>query len=238
MMLSEKYNLNYKLFYQDIYNVERKLIHKKEVLTRFYNNDDVIVSTDSVINKLSLDGVIDDFFERQLSDLKYIVFNSDISNVSLNVEPIQLENHSLVTSIVNFKESLNIELTLEITERPENYFSEDYIFILNYLVDNGVRLSLDDFGTFGSGLSRLINFPISEVKLDKSIVSKVFYCKKTILLIESISNLCDCLDIVLIAEGVEDISVSNKLLELGIIYQQGYLYSKPKEFLYDQLLLV
>lgn len=43
---------------------------------------------------------------------------------------------------------------------------------IQILRDMGVGLSVDDFGTGFSGLSRLVSLPVTEIKIDKSFVDR------------------------------------------------------------------
>lgn len=43
---------------------------------------------------------------------------------------------------------------------------------IQILRDMGIGLSVDDFGTGFSGLSRLVSLPVTEIKIDKSFVDR------------------------------------------------------------------
>lgn len=67
----------------------------------------------------------------------------------------------------------------------------------------GVGLSVDDFGTGFSGLSRLVSLPVTEIKIDKSFVNRCLTEKRILALLEAITSIGQSLNLTVVAEGVE-----------------------------------
>ncbi len=67
----------------------------------------------------------------------------------------------------------------------------------------GVRISLDDFGTGYAGLAHMSNFDVHEIKLDRSMISRLADDPRNRMIVRSIIRLCDLLGISVVAEGVE-----------------------------------
>lgn len=67
----------------------------------------------------------------------------------------------------------------------------------------GVGLSVDDFGTGFSGLSRLVSLPVTEIKIDKSFVYCCLTEKRILALLEAITSIGQSLNLTVVAEGVE-----------------------------------
>ena len=89
----------------------------------------------------------------------------------------------------------------------------------------GVGLSLDDFGTGYSALTTLATIPFSEVKIDHSMISRIDQPRMreaVSLALESATRY----NATLVAEGVETEAQSALLLEMGVLFGQGYLFSK------------
>ena len=93
--------------------------------------------------------------------------------------------------------------------------------------DMGVKLALDDFGTGQSNLDRLVSYPVQIVKLDRSVCLKVTKCKRARAVIRYTREICDELNIALIAEGIETQEQSDALVDLGVTLHQGFFHFEP-----------
>ena len=67
----------------------------------------------------------------------------------------------------------------------------------------GVLLALDDFGTGYSSLSYLAELPFDIVKIDQSFVAAIGQGRRVDALLVGILGLCDALELVTVAEGIE-----------------------------------
>jgi diguanylate cyclase (GGDEF)-like protein/PAS domain S-box-containing protein len=94
----------------------------------------------------------------------------------------------------------------------------------------GVSLVLDDFGTGYSSLNYLRQFPMDMIKIDKSFTSRVHEEKAAYGIVQSIVSLGRGLGLGVVAEGIELPEQAEVLLELGCLYGQGFLYSRPLPF--------
>lgn len=74
---------------------------------------------------------------------------------------------------------------------------------IQILRDMGIGLSVDDFGTGFSGLSRLVSLPVTEIKIDKSFVDRCLTEKRILALLEAITSIGQSLNLTVVAEGVE-----------------------------------
>jgi diguanylate cyclase (GGDEF)-like protein len=90
----------------------------------------------------------------------------------------------------------------------------------------GLSLSLDDFGTGYSSMAHLRRFPVSEVKVDRSFVSRMQVDEDDATIVRSIIELADALGLRVVAEGVEDEATARQLALLGCPEAQGWHYSE------------
>ena len=81
----------------------------------------------------------------------------------------------------------------------------------------GVGLSLDDFGTGFASLRRLRRLPLSEVKIDRSYVSRVADSASDLAIVTAIHDLAQVLGLRIVAEGVEDEATVQVLAKLGSV---------------------
>jgi diguanylate cyclase (GGDEF)-like protein len=116
-------------------------------------------------------------------------------------------------------------LTLEITESIVISDADRAIGLLAELRALGVRLALDDFGTGYSSLTYLSALPIQQLKIDRSFVTKIMESERDSAIVTSLIDLAHHLGLQVIAEGIEDRAVSDRLRRLGCEYGQGYYFS-------------
>jgi len=89
----------------------------------------------------------------------------------------------------------------------------------------GVRLSIDDFGTGYSSLAYLQNFPINQLKVDRSFVQLLPQRGETV--IHAILALAHGFGLSVVAEGVEEQRQLDWLRAAGCEMVQGFLLGKP-----------
>jgi diguanylate cyclase (GGDEF)-like protein/PAS domain S-box-containing protein len=93
----------------------------------------------------------------------------------------------------------------------------------------GIDVSLDDFGTGYSSLSYLRQLPVSTVKIDRSFVTGIDGSLADPVIIEAVTRLSHTLGLRVVAEGVEERSQAEALIELDVDELQGYYFDRPLE---------
>jgi diguanylate cyclase (GGDEF)-like protein len=116
---------------------------------------------------------------------------------------------------------------LEIDERVLTSEPAHAVATAEALAEIGIGLSLDDFGTGYSSLVRLKRLPVSEVKVDRSFVSRLLQSPDDEVVVKSILDLAAALGIRSVAEGVESAEVARALLAMGCVAAQGWHFAKP-----------
>jgi diguanylate cyclase (GGDEF)-like protein len=91
----------------------------------------------------------------------------------------------------------------------------------------GPRIALDDFGSGFNALAQLHSLPVDIVKLDSTLTDVDTAPERAGALCRSILAICDSLDVVVVAEGIETTSRSDGLAALGCPLGQGYLFGQP-----------
>ena len=118
-------------------------------------------------------------------------------------------------------------LTLEITESSLLIDAPRARATINELHEVGVSLSIDDFGTGYSSLSYLRRLPVGELKIDQSFVANVLIDEQDEVIVRSTIDLGHNLGLVVVAEGVENNEVLERLRAFGCDIAQGYCISRP-----------
>lgn len=151
-------------------------------------------------------------------------------DVSINVSPRNLLDARLTDDLARFYAEFGIDprtVTLEITESGMVADPDQANVILGRLALGGTRISIDDFGTGHSSLSRLTHLPVSEIKIDRSFVDKMTTDSRDRAIVEATIQLSRTLELGVVAEGIEDPFTWKALADLGCQRAQGYVLSKP-----------
>ncbi|CAH0531266.1 putative signaling protein [Allocatenococcus thiocycli] len=134
-------------------------------------------------------------------------------------------NH--LTSMIDKYQHSTCDFVIELTETVLLSLSGQEQMVLNSLRYLGFQVALDDFGTGYSSLNYIHNYPIDIIKIDATFVRNMLSNKTSEQVVLLIVQLSQLLNVNLIAEGVEDKNASDKLIEMGCNYIQGYFYAKP-----------
>jgi EAL domain-containing protein (putative c-di-GMP-specific phosphodiesterase class I) len=151
-------------------------------------------------------------------------------SIAVNVSTSQFHQKDFVHQVLSVLQRTGanpLRLKLEITESMLAANVEDVIAKMNALKDVGIDFSLDDFGTGYSSLAYLKRLPLTQLKIDQSFVRDILIDPNDVAIASMIIALSASMGLLVIAEGVETQSQHDKLSELGCLYYQGYLFSRP-----------
>ncbi len=116
---------------------------------------------------------------------------------------------------------------LEITERHLHADPSLLHRNLQPLLDLGFELALDDFGGNHSAYPYLAKLPIRYLKIDRALVQASRTCSRSACILRHLLHLAHELQLVTIAEGVEDLSTALRLRDLGVHWGQGFAWFEP-----------
>jgi len=116
---------------------------------------------------------------------------------------------------------------LEITESAIMDDPQRALATLNTLSQRGFALSIDDFGTGYSSLAYLKRLPVDELKIDKSFVMNMQDDDDDAKIVRSTIDLAHNLGLTVVAEGVENEMILDKLRALACDEAQGYHLARP-----------
>ncbi len=150
--------------------------------------------------------------------------------IAINISTVQFIRHSLSKIIADSLAENQLDassIELEITESVFIEYSDKLYKEINLLKEMNIGLVIDDFGTGYSSLSYLKHLPVKKIKIDKAFINNCHndYLDQTI--IKAIATISHKLNIMVVAEGVENKSQLQFLQEQGIDGIQGYYYSHP-----------
>ncbi|KTD57745.1 putative bifunctional diguanylate cyclase/phosphodiesterase [Legionella shakespearei] len=117
-------------------------------------------------------------------------------------------------------------LKLEFTERACLTDQATTKEVLEQLSTMGIKLSIDDFCSGYSSFIYLTNYPIDDIKIEKSYVLKMTKDAKKAKIVEAIIKLAQTLGLEAMADGIADEATLEQLKELGCTYGQGFYFSR------------
>jgi diguanylate cyclase (GGDEF)-like protein len=167
---------------------------------------------------------------RGISTLRGIHDRGYLLGLSVNLSTHDLLDRRLAERVQQHLTTNDVDpsmLTLEITESSLLIDAPRARATINELHEVGVSLSIDDFGTGYSSLSYLRRLPVAELKIDQSFVANVLLDEQDEVIVRSTIDLGHNLGLVVVAEGVENNEVLERLRELGCDVAQGYCISRP-----------
>jgi EAL domain-containing protein (putative c-di-GMP-specific phosphodiesterase class I) len=102
--------------------------------------------------------------------------------------------------------------------------------ILNQLCAIGFKIELDDFGTGYSSLNSVNDFPLSALKIDRSLIWGIEEKKSKKAIVKAVMAMAKAMGMSTIAEGVETKEQIGFLIKEGCDMFQGFYYARPMSF--------
>ncbi|AFZ44577.1 diguanylate cyclase/phosphodiesterase with PAS/PAC and GAF sensor(s) [Halothece sp. PCC 7418] len=225
----------FQLRYQHLVYLETNQLYGFEVLLRWIHPQRGAISPADFIPIAEQTGVIKELdawvlkqscrqlrqWQNQFSTAKDLV-------ISVNLSPVELLQPNLVEQIADTLKEEGIAphcIRLELTETA--FLDNTRLDIFQQLQALGIQISIDDFGTGESSLSRLHQLPLSTIKVDRVFVQQLDQGHSGKALVQTILNLAHSLGVNTLSEGIETQQQRDTLLNLGCLLGQGYFYSPP-----------
>lgn len=149
--------------------------------------------------------------------------------ISVNVSPQQFSAKHIERTIeAALSSGMDMQyLIIEITEGMLMGDEERAIEVMREIRKQGPMLSIDDFGTGYSSLSYLKRFPLNELKIDRAFIIDVPTKREDCAIVRAIVAMAHSLELIVVAEGIENIEQLEFLKEIGCDVIQGFYFSKP-----------
>ncbi|MBN1525953.1 MAG: EAL domain-containing protein [Spirochaetales bacterium] len=215
-------------FYQGIRNNETGEFEIYECLVRILDNKEVItprsflgpakeVGLYNAITLCMIDKCFSHFADREgLFALN--LSHEDFSNTKLiGYINDKLQQYQIAPSRIIFE-------VLEEISLKNNPTSFDFLRDLKSL---GVKIAIDDFGLEYSNFSRLLMIQADYIKIAGAFTRRLDTDLSGYKIVRAMSDFAHAMGAQVIAEFVYSHDVQNKVLELGIEYSQGNLFSMP-----------
>jgi len=151
--------------------------------------------------------------------------------LAVNISPIQLRDPWFAQKLLKLLVEANFppsRLEIEITESALHDNVGLVRTLITSLKNQGVSVSLDDFGSGYSSLAQLRSLPFDRLKIDRSFVTAMPDSRDSATIVQAITSLGEGLGLPITAEGVENAEVAAELQRLGQFNAQGYHYGRPE----------
>lgn len=118
-------------------------------------------------------------------------------------------------------------IVLEITERSAHHHDHSLDEQVRMVKAAGFEVAIDDVGAGTSGLNRIMALRPHWLKLDRELIENISHDRVRQNLIRFFLRFATLSGVKLIAEGIEREDELAMLMELGVVYGQGYLLGRP-----------
>jgi len=154
----------------------------------------------------------------------------DDITLAVNISGVQLLREDFVEYLQNspyLKDQIMQAMEFEITKSVLLEHYDKINETLEQIKRLGIAVSLDDFGTGFSSLSRIGELHIDTVKIDRFFIKRISHLPDQNLITSDIISMAHKIGLLVVAEGVEDERQEAYLRKYGCDIIQGYLISRP-----------
>ena len=148
--------------------------------------------------------------------------------IAINLSEQDLKVPDLIEQTSRQLEKCNLSpdlINLEVSERVALINEEDLSDFMSAVQKAGFSLALDDFGTAYSGLLRLLQLPISEIKVDRLFLVKAAESPKGRSILQGLVSMLLEHKYRVTVEGVEKLRELNLLKAMPGCFAQGFYFS-------------
>lgn len=220
------------LYYQPKVKLPTGELIGVEALVRLQQPDGSIVMPDSFIPQCEKYRLIDllsyEIIELACQQHQHWLAQGLDTKISVNLSAVSFENddfsHNVMKLLKKYPSTAK-HLVFEVTETAVIGDIGKALAILARLRLAGCGLSIDDYGTGYSSIKQLSQIPFTELKIDRSLISGLSSKPHLKVIFESTLDMCNKLNIQLVAEGIEKEDDWKYLCAAGCHLGQGYYIS-------------
>jgi len=226
---------NIRPYYHAILDCRTREVFAHETLARMIEPNGETVSAGmfiETIEKYGLGRELDRaILERALQD-KASVTDAGLAQTRLfiNLSAQEIQGRGILGYAEDLCAKLEVPphcIVFEILERDAIGDMTNMRKFLTALRRKGFAFALDDFGSGYNSFHYLRELQFEYVKIDGAFVRNILNSRIDFALVQNLSNLCQDLGILTVAEFVENQAIFDALVDMGINYVQGFHISMP-----------
>jgi EAL domain-containing protein (putative c-di-GMP-specific phosphodiesterase class I)/GGDEF domain-containing protein len=175
--------------------------------------------------------------ERTFGDMAKWQTQGNKLNLAVNFSLRNFHDRTIISRVLELIKQYKLDpacIEIEVTESAFSTNMDEVIKTLKFLREQGLKISIDDFGTGQASQQYLFQLPVDGLKIDRIFISELGHNSAADAIVKSAVALGHQLNLQVVAEGIETIEQFNMLKEMGCDFGQGYLISPGLP--YDQLI--
>lgn len=223
------------LVYQPIICVKTGKLSGMEALLRWKDEEYGQVPPNEFIEWLEKDPL---FYElgkwiinKVLTDSKRVVEYSPDFVVNINLAYPQLQNVNFKRDVIDIVKETGFRcrnFEIELTERCKLIDLESLRNDMQFFKSMGIKIALDDLGTGYSALDLMVELPIDQIKIDRSLILHIDEDTSRQSLLRAITACAKELNKGICVEGMETKELADFIKNnFYVTNMQGYYFSKP-----------
>jgi len=228
-------NKEFLLYYQPIFDLKGEVIIGAESLLRWKHPEHGLITADKFLDVANKTGLIVDLGEyvfdeaiRQCRNYKNGL--SQGFQITINLSLKEMHVDKLIPKLDDLfmkykvqKDAINLDFSEKSVMDNIDKTAHDFKLLKEF----GLSLSIDNFGAGCSSFKHLATFPLSMLKIDRSLIFDLALNLDHQTTVRAIIDFAHTLGYKVIAEGVETSKEASILKTLNCDFAQGYLYSRP-----------
>ncbi len=227
-------NEEFVMYYQPQFDTCNCRLLGAEALIRWNHPEKGMISPGEFIPLAEETGLIvtmgNWILEKSLRQLQHWNEKDEDFKLSINISSLQFLQEEFEDNVIDILNRTKVSPKNVYFELTESIMISNVHHILNRISrfkSMGIKFSIDDFGTGYSSLSYLQKFPIDQIKIDRSFIKDISSDCFEAPIVKTIISLADNLKLELIAEGIENDTQKEFLMNHNCHSMQGYLFGKP-----------
>ena len=215
--------------YQPITERKSGKVVKYEALMRIVNHDG------SKLYPAEFLDVLQDMYmypevTKVIIEKTFSLFTDKEYEFSINLafaDVINPETEAFILAIIEKYPQTAKRCTFELLENEAIKNEEEVIRFFTLLHENGVKISIDDFGSGFSNYDTIFKFDVDFIKIDGSITESLLTSSKSRVLLDSIITVARELGAKIIVEYVSSKEIYEYVRKLDVDMLQGFYLGKP-----------
>ena len=155
----------------------------------------------------------------------------EVLPISINAAPVEFLRDDYAEKLLERLSRFDIsadKVELEITEQSLSERGANYVIrALNLLKQAGIHISLDDFGTGHSSLTRLQEYPVDCIKIDRNFVERLNTDPSALAIVKAITQIGSSIELDVLVEGIENTEQLSTLINCDCQIGQGFYFYRP-----------
>ncbi|WP_347455391.1 EAL domain-containing protein [Acinetobacter thermotolerans] len=151
--------------------------------------------------------------------------------ISINAAPVEFLRDDYAEKLLERLSRFDIpadKVELEITEQSLSERGANYVIrALTLLKEAGINISLDDFGTGHSSLTRLQEYPVDCIKIDRNFVMRLNTDPSALAIVKAITQIGSSIKLDVLVEGIENNEQLSTLITCDCQIGQGFYFYRP-----------